>query len=424
VWWSAADAFTTPFIIPFALALGATNVVVGLVNSLQNLGLLLSQIPGSELVWVLKKRRALNNACEFISKCSWLLIVAIPFSPDFSLTMLLVAVFISSFFANLSYPAWASFIADVIPKGVRGRYLANRNMWMGLVSIVIMLSVGFYLDLFPKENLFGFSSIFLFGFAAGIVSILYFSRIRGSKLRLPEHTFRDYFRLDRDFRRYLTFISYFNFTYMIASPFFTVYMLVNLHMDYAAYVLFSAISAFASLASQKHWGNIVDRFGERPTMFIAIVGVALVPFSYIFINPYNLFLLIPVQILSGVAWAGVWLINFNMFLDTTKAEKRIVQTADYNIITTIPLIIAPVVGGYIAENVTFVLSGIPLLFMIATVLRLSSLPLLKKIKEPHVKRDYAPDHVFRVFVSIHPVRGVIHEIRTINKEMRRLKNGL
>jgi len=425
VWWSAADAFTTPFIIPFALVLGATNVVVGLINSLQNLGGLLSQVPGSELVWILRRRRALNNACEFIAKNSWLLIVAIPFLPaDSWLTVLLVAVFVSSFFANLSYPAWASFIADVIPKGVRARYLANRNMWMGVISIIITLAVGFYLDLFPKEDLSGFSSIFLFGFMAGIISIFYFSRIRGSKLKLPEHHFHDYFRIDRNFGKYLVFISYFNFTYMIASPFFTVYLLVNLNMDYGAYVLFTAIAAFAGLTFQKHWGKIVDRFGDRPTMFIAIVGAALVPFSYIFVNPSNLFLLIPIQVLSGVAWAGVWLVNFNMFLDTTRAENRIIQTADYNIITTIPMIIAPVIGGYIAENMVFVLSGIPLLFMVATILRLSSLPLLRKMKEPHIKRDYAPDYVFRVFVSVHPVRGLMHEIRAINKEVGRLKKKL
>jgi MFS family permease len=415
IWWSAADAFTTPFIVPFALALGATNMVVGLINSLQNLGLLASQVPGSELVWVLHKRRALNNACEFIAKSSWLLIVAVPFLPQESwMTVLMVSVALSSFFVNMSYPAWSSFIADVIPKRIRARYLGNRNMWMGIVSIAVMLFVGFYLDWFPNSVL-GFSSIFLFGFIAGMVSIAYFARIRGSKLRLPEHHFRDYFRVEGNFRAYLIFLSYFNFTYMIASPFFTVYMLQDLAMGYGDYVLFCALAAFAGLASQRHWGKIVDRFGDRPTMFIAIIGGALVPLFFIFINPSNVLFLIPIQILSGVAWAGVWLVNFNMFLDTTQADRRIVQTADYNIITTIPLIIAPLVGGYIAENASFVLSGIPLLFFIAALLRFSSLPLLGRIKEPHVKEDYPPGRVFQVFTSVHPVRGFMHEIKAIDR---------
>lgn len=420
IWWSAADAFTTPFIIPLALVMGASNLIVGFVNSLQNLGLLLSQVPGSELVWILHKRRALNNACEFVAKSSWLLIVAVPFLPPESwLTVLLVAVSISSFFVNMSYPAWSSFIADVIPKAFRARYLANRSMWMGFVSIIITLAVGFYLDMFPKGDLSGFSSIFLFGFFAGMVAIFYFSRIRGSKLRLPEHHMRDYLRIGGNFKKYLIFMSYFNFAYMIASPFFAVYMLENLRMSYGDYVMFTAIAAFAGLVSQKRWGKVIDKLGERPTMFIAIVGAAFVPFLYIFINPYNMFLLVPVQILSGIAWAGVGLVNFNMFLDTTEADKRIVQTADYNIITTIPMIIAPVIGGYIAQNVTFVLSGIPLVFLIATILRLSSLSLLKKVKEPHVERDYAPEYVFRVFVSIHPVRGLLHEVRAIDKSIQK-----
>jgi len=425
VTWSMADAFTMPFLVPLGLALGASKIVIGTITSLQNLGMLLSQVPGSEIVWIVRKRRAVNNVCEFLAKTSWLAIVLIPFLPaDSWLTVLLAAVFLSSFFVNLSYPAWTSFLADVVPKEIRGRYFANRNTYMGLASIIVTIFVGFYLDIFPKGSLLGFSSIFLFGFVFGILAIIYFALIRGSKLRLPQHHLHDYLNIRGNFGRLLAFNAYFGFAYMIASPFFAVYMLQNLGMGYADYALFSAIAAFAGLVSQKHWGALIDKFGARPTMFIGVVGAAFVPLLFIFVTPSTLLWLIPVQILSGVAWAGVGLINFNMFLDTTDDEKRVFQTADYNIITTLPMIFAPIIGGYIAENWTLAMAGIPLLFLISTILRLSALPLLSRIKEPHVKREYATSFVLRQFVTVHPARGLAHEIRTANKEIKHLVRKL
>jgi len=423
--WSIADAFTTPFLVPLGLALGASKVVIGSITALQNLGMLLSQVPGSEIVWIVRKRRAVNNACEFLAKMSWLAIVFIPFlSPESWLAVLLAAVFVSSFFVNLSYPAWTSFIADVIPKEIRGRYFANRNTYMGLAAILVTIFVGFYLDLFPKDDLIGFSSIFLLGFIFGITAIAYFAMIKGSKLKLPEHHLHDYLKVGGNFGRFLTFNAYFGFTYMIASPFFAVYMLDNLGMGYADYALFSAIAAFAGLVSQKRWGGLIDKFGSRPTMIIAIFGAALVPLFFIFLTPSNMIWLIPVQILSGIAWAGVGLTNFSMFLDTTEGDHRLMEAADYNIITIIPMIFAPVIGGYIAENYVIVLSGIPLIFLISTLLRLGSLPLLARIKEPHVKKEYETGYVFRHFVSIHPVRGLMQEFRAVNKEIKYLTRKL
>ncbi len=425
VTWSMADAFTIPFIVPLSIALGASKVVIGLISSLQNLGLLLSQVPGCEVVWVVRKRRAVNNACEFLAKSSWLLIVLIPFLPaDSLLTVLLIAVFLSSFFVNLSYPAWTSLIADVVPKAIRGRYFAKRNMYMGLASIFVTLFVGFYLDLFPKGDLAGFSSIFLFGFISGMVAITYFSKIKGIKLVLPQHCFRDYLNISGNFRRFLVFIAFFNFAYMFASPFFAVYMLENLHMDYAMYVMFTAISAFSGLVSQKHWGRLLDRFGDRPITFIGIVGAALVPFFYIFINQDNLLLLIPVQMLSGITWAGLGLVTFSMFLDTTDDKRRLVQTADYYVISTLPMVFAPLMGGYIAEHYAFLLSGIPLIFLISGVLRLGSIALLRGVREQHIAREYNTSYVFRQFVTVHPVRGLAHEIRVANKEIKHLVRKL
>jgi hypothetical protein len=45
------------------------------------------------------------------------------------------------------------------------------------------------------------------------------------------------------------------------------------------------------------------------------------------------------------------------------------------------------------------------------------LALLKNIKEEHVKKKYETGQVLRVFVSVHPVRGMVHEIRAVGKKI-------
>lgn len=121
----------------------------------------------------------------------------------------------------------------------------------------------------------------------------------------------------------------------------------------------------------------------------------------------------PVEILSGIVWGGIDLSTFNLLLDFTSPKKRAVQIADFNTIAAIPLIIGPLMGGLISDNITFILSGIPLIFVMSSILRLSSVLFIYRVKEPRNKVEYPIKSVIREAVQIHPSRGLVHEVRIV-----------
>jgi MFS family permease len=130
-------------------------------------------------------------------------------------------------------------------------------------------------------------------------------------------------------------------------------------------------------------------------------------------------MLIPAQIISGIVWAGYDVTIFNMFLDVTSPDKRAVQTATYSIITSVPLAIAPVLGGFIADNVVIGLAGIPLVFAISMVMRFFAPMLLLKIPERRVKHEYPLREVLMHAIEMHPSQGIQHRWTGIVKSVKR-----
>jgi len=138
---------------------------------------------------------------------------------------------------------------------------------------------------------------------------------------------------------------------------------------------------------------------------IGILGTALVPLIYLFVTPSTLWLIVPAQIISGIAWAGVSLSTFNLLLDFTKPKTRATEIAQHTMLVAIPMIIAPIFGGILADNIKhFVISGIPFVFLASTILRALSAWLMFQIREPRAKKEYHPLYVFERAISVHPER--------------------
>ena len=143
-----------------------------------------------------------------------------------------------------------------------------------------------------------------------------------------------------------------------------------------------------------------------------MLGTAIVPLIYLFVTKQNIWMIVPAQILSGVVWAGADITGLNLLLDFTHKKRRAFEIAEYQIFTIFPIIIASILGGIIADNVVFILSGIPLVFALTIVLRVASALMVLKIKEPRVKKEYPLSYVFRE-MTIHPIKGLEQRVRFV-----------
>ncbi|HUS04339.1 MAG TPA: MFS transporter, partial [Dehalococcoidia bacterium] len=110
-------------------------------------------------------------------------------------------------------------------------------------------------------------------------------------------------------RKYTIFVAGINFATNLAAPFFVVYMLRELGFNYVTYMVVIGCATLGNFLSLSFWGSYADRTGNRRVLMLTSLLIPLIPLLWA-IN-HNLYFLIPVQLLSGFAWAGFTLASAN-----------------------------------------------------------------------------------------------------------------
>ncbi len=418
--WAAYDGLTSAYLVAFALALGASNIVVGLLGALPWIASVLTQIPGAELVQHFTRKRIYVTFC-LIGRLCWIPLIAAPFL--FNKPLLFVAIFylLIRLGEMIADPAWTTLIADVVPAKHLGKFTSKRYRVIAVFGMVAMVTAGLWLKQFPKESPVGFAIMFAFGTALAIIATLLMMRIREPAYKDHDHhPIKEFFTLDGPMRKLVFFGVAFNFAFMLASPFFAVYMLKSLEISYFYYGIVTAIATLAQIISSHYIGTLTDKYGDKPIAIIGHLGTVLVPLFFLAVTKNSLWLLLPIQIYSGIVWSAADISRFNLLLGLAEPRRRAMQIAEYNLYCNIPLIVAPLVGGWITENVTLLLTGIPLVFALTSLLRLLSTLLLFKVNEPRAQREYPLVYVFREAMHFHPNKGVVHAIHVV----KRLATGL
>ncbi len=397
--WAVFNACTFTYLVAFALELGASNTIIGLIGAIPFLSLMIAEFPAAKLVEFFRRTK-ITLFASLIGRLFWFVILLAPIFFKQPLFWIILFYFIARFSGALASPAFWSLIADVVPQRIRGRFTSVRLRIMGFIGMIFAAGAGVFLKQFPKGNLIGFFLLFGFGAIIGSVGSAQFLRVREPKYRDHEHhSLKEFFTLNPLLKRFVFVVIFFNFAYMISSPLFAVYMLQNLSMSYALYGFVIGISTLTRVLLAPHFGRIIDRFGSRNIAILCIFATAFVPLFFLFVTHKTLFLAFPILILSGAAWAGVDLSVLNLLLDYADKRKTAIQIAEYNFFVSIPLVIAPIVGGFIADNVVFVLAGIPLVFAISFILRALATLFFMSLPEMHTKKEYSLGIVFHEMIA-------------------------
>lgn len=417
---SAYRGFTSVYLVAFALTLGASNTIVGLLGAIPWLAHMIMQIPGAELCQKYL-RKHLHVLFGTLSKLFWLPILASPFLFDHPLLMVVIFYVFMTLLEGTSLPAILSLIADSVDEHDRGTFSGNRIKLLGLFGVISMSLGGLWLQQFPKESPVGFAIMFAFGTAIGMLSALVVKKIDEKPYQdHRHHQVKEFFTLTGQLKHFVIFTIMFNFARMLASPLFAVFFLENLEMSYEFFGIASAIAVLSRVLISGRIGVLCDKFGDKPVVLLATVGVAIHPILYLFVQPGMHWAIILLQLYSGFAWAALEVSHFNLLMGVTDPKRRAMQIAEYNLYTDIPMVIAPILGGWLSDNVVIVLAGIPLVFVISAVLRALSAAFLFKLEEPRVSGNHSAIEVLKEAFSFHPTHGITHTIHVL----KRITGGL
>ena len=169
------------FLVAFALKLGASNLIIGILAAIPPLGQLI-QIPAIYIVEKYKVRRDICIVSTAVSRSFWLLIALIPFLVFLKdpLILLIIALTINAAFSAIGGCSWNSWMRDLVPTDRMGSFFGKRMIYSSIVGIIFSLAAGIFIDywkqLYPENELYAYSYIFFAGFLTGMLGLYFLSQ--------------------------------------------------------------------------------------------------------------------------------------------------------------------------------------------------------------------------------------------------------
>lgn len=422
----------------FALWLGAGSLWIGVIGALPTFAALV-QMPSSIWIERLGERRRVTAWFSLLSRSMWLPILLVSWlHPEvLRLPVFLILFALSCLALQVPIPAFTSWLSDLVPADHRGRYFGRRNMLAGLTALVSTLPAAWLLDRGIEQGAVsqghGLSMLFAIAVVFGIVNFVLLMRQPEPPMAMspsPESSglvgtlslYRSV--IDREpFRQLLLFSAIFSIGQFFAAPFYTVYAIEDLHLSYMWLQALGGAASLSALVAMPLWGYLGDKFGNKPLLAIAVIGVSLTPLPWLLASPsrpeITLVILILNNLFGGAVWAGVGLLQFNMVIETTPASGRGLYVGALSAATGVAGGLAPIVGGICLEwlrsssgmSVGIPVHGYHALFLANALIRILTLPLLQRIPSRDLRTP----------------REVIGQLGTVRmntlRHLRRLQKG-
>ena len=140
------------FLTAFAIKLGASNMVIGLLAAIGPLSQLI-QLPSVVLIEKIRNRRAIVVVTAALSRICWLLIAMIPFlfGAKLGLGILLATMLAASSLGAVSGCSWNSWMRDLIPQNILGSFFSKRMRLATGVGIALSVIAAVFLDFWKKS---------------------------------------------------------------------------------------------------------------------------------------------------------------------------------------------------------------------------------------------------------------------------------
>lgn len=305
----------------FAKMLGFNDFWFGVLGAVPFLATI-GQLNAALIIERVGERKPLFLVTGAIHRLLWIFVAAIPlFLPipsGWAISAVLIVLCVSYFLGAVATPAWLTWMGDLIPRRVRGRYFARRAQITQFVQVVAVIITSIVLDKVNKPDLpetpecqpvllWTICGLFVVGALFGATDILLFRRVREVKTTVDpamaamddempvedksivQRTlwrYRMYLLAvkdmmfeplkDHSFRQYVIYGATITFSATVSSMYFWRYTTEGLGFSkLGTNALFLVIGPLAGTFAANWWGRMQDRWGRRPVLLIATIGTVL-----------------------------------------------------------------------------------------------------------------------------------------------------
>lgn len=410
-----------PFILGFAVAgLGWGAGAIGWLAAIHHF----CNAVQPPFYWFLRRHYSLHRIMVlgfWFNALPWLGVLAFPWMTPSARDILFSAIVSVATLANsIASVAWSAATSDLVPLHIRGRYFGRRNMVFGFWTLVVVLAAGIAAEHYGS-TLTAFGGIFAVASIMRLIGLYFMLRMTfPAPVMAPQQTpdrFTDYLAVFRSpaYLWLVLFIGFWGFALNLGMPFYSVYVLRELHFTMRDLTVLTTLASLGGLLALPSWGVLSDRFGSKPVLMTCAflwAGTALP--AWLFAGPAHHLHLYVNYFLVGAVTAGFQLCQFNLMVKMVPARSKAPYISVFLAITSLLTAMGPLIGGrFLAltprDLGTFV--GQPLLeyhvlFVGSLALCLLATHLLQQMREPAERPLRELVRVMRSMREFNPVLGV------------------
>ncbi len=285
--------------------------------------------------------------------------------------------------AGMTANPWQNMIGKIIPSQIRGTFFGLQSGAANLLGGLSAIAAGFILDELGFPN--GYMVAFFAASASMLVSFFAINMTREpahilEPLPTDQVSFwgnvKQILREDQSFRWFIVSRFLFQFGTM-AAAFYTVYAVKQLGMSAVAAGAMTSVLFIVQVISNMGFGWLGDRIGHLPVLRLgAVSAVAAALLAWLAPTAGWFF---AVMVFAGAANSVFWTIGMVVTLDFCSDQSRPTYIGLANTLIAPAAILAPLLGGWIADGFsfkhTFAIS--------ATFAMIALVFLLKFVKIPH-----------------------------------------
>lgn len=412
---------TSGFLAAYALAIGANNFQIGMLASLPFIMQLL-QIPSIYLVEKVRFRKAISVISWFIAQLLWFPIALIPIFLDIpgdsAVSFLLMLMAIRGVMTAITNCSWNSWIRDLVPQTILGRFFSKRMAFSTVVAAIFGLAAAFFVDFWsgwaaPDDAILGYVYVLLvgalvLGMASPVLMVFIPEKSMQAEQGNPVSVWKSIMipLKDSNFRHLMQFLLFWGFALNLAIPFFSVFMLQTLQFPILWVIALAVLSQAFNILFLGVWGRLADRFGSKVILSICASLYIVVILGWTFTMPERLLFTMPLivilHIFAGIASAGVNLTVSTIGMKLAPQGESTAYLAGASLATNLGAGLGPLAGGALALffsvrqltldftwlspnrviNLGFIdLTGLDFLFAIAFIIGLVTLNTLTRVRE-------------------------------------------
>ena len=343
----------------FAVRLGASTFLVGLLASVPALILTLLSLPAGRFVAkqprlvpvIVRCGSAFNAAYLLVALASWLL-------PRYAPQAVVVIWALASVALAFSSVAFVAALGEAVPPSRRGNVISIRYAIHACVAAVTLQITGRVLTWVPFP--LNYQVVFLASFLAGTGSIWIIRKMRLPEQRPPapalaigstSQRWRAAFvalRLQAPFFRYLTSSSVFRLGMSLPNALYSVFWVKHLHLSDGTIALAIALNYGSNVFGYYLWNKVAKRKGRAWVLAASCLGVATYPLLTGLARSSLLILI--VSVIGGLFGAGMTVSFMDVLLATAPAEQRSSYVALDSAVGNGTAFLGPLLGSLLANS--------------------------------------------------------------------------